>query len=86
MSILTRRNLMERVLEPSPEREIPKHLVRGIEKFHFSAVGSKRSEFKVSNMEMETHGPAVTNVALGFAMLSPLIGLIIGLFAAWLVG
>jgi len=34
---------------------------------------------------METHGPAVTNVALDFAMLSPLIGLIIALFGAWLV-
>ena len=33
---------------------------------------------------MKTHGPLITNVALWFAMLSPLIGLIIGLLGAWL--
>jgi hypothetical protein len=33
---------------------------------------------------MKTHGPIATNVALWFAMLSPLIGLIIGLLGAWL--
>ena len=33
---------------------------------------------------MKTHGPIITNVALWFAMLSPLIGLIIGLLGAWL--
>jgi hypothetical protein len=32
---------------------------------------------------METHGPLVTNIALWFTMLSPLIGLIIGLLGAW---
>ena len=39
-----------------------------------------------SNMEIETHGPAVTNVALGFVMVSPLMGLIIGLLGVWLIG
>jgi len=34
---------------------------------------------------MRIHGPLVTNnIALWFAMLSPLIGLIIGLLGAWL--
>jgi hypothetical protein len=33
---------------------------------------------------MKTHGPLVANIALWFAMLSPLIGLIIGLLGAWL--
>jgi hypothetical protein len=33
---------------------------------------------------MKTHGPLITNVALSFAMLRPLIGLIIGLLGAWL--
>jgi hypothetical protein len=32
---------------------------------------------------MKTHGPLVTNVALWFTMLSPLIGLIVGLLGAW---
>jgi hypothetical protein len=35
---------------------------------------------------METHGPVGTNVALGFVMLSPLIGLMTALLGAWLVG
>ena len=35
---------------------------------------------------MKMHGPVVSNLALWFAMLSPLIGLIVGLFGAWLVG
>jgi hypothetical protein len=34
---------------------------------------------------METHGRLITNVALWFTMLSPLIGLICGLLGAWLV-
>jgi hypothetical protein len=34
---------------------------------------------------METHGPLVTVVALWFAMLSPLIGLIVGVLGAWLI-
>jgi hypothetical protein len=33
---------------------------------------------------MKTHGPITTNIALWFAMLSPLIGLIVGLLGAWL--
>jgi len=33
---------------------------------------------------MKTHGPLVTNIAFWFALLSPLIGLIIGLLGAWL--
>ncbi len=33
---------------------------------------------------METHGPLVTNIALWFTLLSPLIGLIIGVVGAWL--
>ncbi len=32
---------------------------------------------------MKTYGPLVTNIALWFTMLSPLIGLIIGLLGAW---
>jgi hypothetical protein len=38
------------------------------------------------SINIETHGPAVMNLALGFVMLSPLIVLITGLVAAWLVG
>jgi hypothetical protein len=34
---------------------------------------------------MKTHGPLVTAVALWFVMLSPLIGLIVGVLGAWLV-
>ena len=34
---------------------------------------------------MKTHGPLVTAVALWFAVLSPLIGLIVGVLGAWLV-
>jgi hypothetical protein len=34
---------------------------------------------------METHGSLATSVALWFAMLSPLLGLIIPFFGAWLV-
>jgi hypothetical protein len=33
---------------------------------------------------METHGARVASVALWFALLSPLIGLIVGLLGAWL--
>jgi len=32
---------------------------------------------------METRGPLASNIALWFTMLSPLIGLIIGLLDAW---
>jgi hypothetical protein len=31
---------------------------------------------------MKTHGPLVTNIALWFAMLSPLIGLVIAILGA----
>jgi hypothetical protein len=34
---------------------------------------------------VETHGPLIANAALWFVMLSPLIGLIVGLLGAWLV-
>jgi hypothetical protein len=34
---------------------------------------------------MKTHGPLVTTVALWFAVLSPLIGLIVGVLGAWLI-
>jgi hypothetical protein len=33
--------------------------------------------------EIQTHGPVVTNIAVWFAMLSPLIGMILGLLGAW---
>jgi hypothetical protein len=36
--------------------------------------------------DVETHGPLVTQIAVWFAMLSPLIGVILGLLGAWLVG
>jgi hypothetical protein len=32
---------------------------------------------------MNTHGPLVTSIGLWFTMLSPLIGLIVGLLGAW---
>jgi len=32
---------------------------------------------------MKTHGPLVTTIGLWFTMLSPLIGLIMGLLGAW---
>jgi hypothetical protein len=35
---------------------------------------------------METHGTLATKIALWFVVLSPLIGLIIGLLGAWLFG
>jgi hypothetical protein len=35
---------------------------------------------------VEMHGPLASNLAVWFAVLSPLIGLIVGLFGAWLVG
>ena len=35
---------------------------------------------------LETHGPLADGVALWFAMLSPIIGLIVGLLAAWIIG
>jgi len=34
--------------------------------------------------DTQTYGPRVTNIALWFAMLSPLIGAILGLLGAWL--
>jgi len=34
---------------------------------------------------METHGHLATNVAVWFTILSPLIGIIIGLLGTWLV-
>lgn len=34
---------------------------------------------------MEMHNPVATNVALWFVMLSPLIGLFVGLVGAWLL-
>jgi hypothetical protein len=33
--------------------------------------------------DTQTHGPVVTKIALWFAMLSPLIGAILGLVGAW---
>ena len=33
--------------------------------------------------DIETHGPLVTQIAVWFAMLSPLIGVILGLLGAW---
>ena len=33
--------------------------------------------------DVKTHGPLVTNIAVRFAMLSPLIGVILGLLGAW---
>jgi hypothetical protein len=33
--------------------------------------------------EIQTHGPVVTNIAVWFAMLSPLIGMVLGLLGAW---
>jgi hypothetical protein len=32
---------------------------------------------------MKTHGPLVSNIALWFALFSPLIGLIIAFLGAW---
>jgi hypothetical protein len=32
------------------------------------------------------HGPIVQNLSLWFAVLSPLIGLVVGLLGAWLAG
>jgi hypothetical protein len=32
---------------------------------------------------MKTHGPLVTIIGLWFTMLSPLIGLLMGLLGAW---
>jgi hypothetical protein len=34
--------------------------------------------------EIQTHGPLVMNVALGFVMLSPVLTLLIGFVGAWL--
>ena len=33
--------------------------------------------------DVKTHGPLVTHIAGWFAMLSPLIGVILGLLGAW---
>jgi len=33
--------------------------------------------------DVKTHGPLVTHIAVWFAMLSPLIGVILGLVGAW---
>ncbi|MFL6598730.1 MAG: hypothetical protein ACJ8KF_12345 [Chthoniobacterales bacterium] len=38
------------------------------------------------SINIETHGPGVIKLALGFVMLSPLTVLVTGLVAAWLVG
>jgi len=37
-------------------------------------------------MIMQTHGPAITSIALWFTMLSPAFGLIIAFLSAWLFG
>jgi hypothetical protein len=37
-----------------------------------------------ANVKM--HGPLVSGLGLWFAVLSPLIGLTVGLFGAWLIG
>jgi len=34
---------------------------------------------------VKMHGPLVSKLALWFAVFSPLIGLIVGVFGAWLV-
>jgi hypothetical protein len=34
--------------------------------------------------DVKTHGPLVTQIAVWFAMLSPLIGVVLGLLGAWL--
>jgi hypothetical protein len=34
--------------------------------------------------DMKTHGPLASNIAVWFVMLSPLIGLIVGVLGAWL--
>lgn len=36
-------------------------------------------------LTMEAHEPGFTDLGLGFAMLSALIGLVVGLLGAWLV-
>ena len=36
--------------------------------------------------DIQTHGPLVTSIAVWFAMLSPLIGVILGLVGAWQFG
>jgi hypothetical protein len=33
--------------------------------------------------DVKTYGPLVTQIAVWFAMLSPLIGVILGLLGAW---
>ena len=33
--------------------------------------------------DTKIHGPLVTHIAVWFAMLSPLIGMILGLLGAW---
>jgi hypothetical protein len=33
--------------------------------------------------DLKTYGPLVTHIAVWFAMLSPLIGVILGLLGAW---
>ncbi len=33
--------------------------------------------------DLKTHGPMATSIAIWFAMLSPLIGVILGLLGAW---
>ena len=38
-----------------------------------------------TQITFETHGPAVTNAAVGFVMLSPMLGFIICALAAWLM-
>jgi hypothetical protein len=34
--------------------------------------------------DVKTHGPLVTQIAVWFAILSPLIGVILGLLGVWL--
>src|SRR6266513_644173 len=41
---------------------------------------------KRPNKTMETHGPLVSDIAVGFTMLSPLICLIAAYLWAWVVG
>jgi len=36
--------------------------------------------------DIQTRGPLVTSIGVWFAMLSPLIGVILGLLGAWLFG
>jgi hypothetical protein len=35
---------------------------------------------------METHGTLIGNIGLGFTILSPVLGLIVAVLSAWLLG